>query len=539
MSDTWGLRPMPPDLAERYIAEGFWRDESLGHLLAGAIAAQPDLTLKIHSATRPWQGSFTDVLDAASHVAGALRANGIGAGDVVAFQLPNWVEAAVTFWAAALVGAVVTPIVHFYGAKEVGYILRRTGVRALITADRFGRNDYIATLEGLREDTPALELVAVVGDSPVPPWAVPFQRLLEGEPLGAPAPVDPSAPALVAYTSGTTADPKGVVHSHRTIGFEIRQLSGMQTGNPPLLVGAPVGHGIGMLSGLLVPVWKHQPINLIDVWDPAAVLAAMVQDNIASGSGATYFLTSLLDHPDCSEAHLRLMSRIGLGGSPVPAAVTDRMTALGISAVRSYGSTEHPSTTGSRHEDPMDKRCYTDGRPLTGVEIKTVDDDGVSTDTLVPGEILSRGPDCCIGYTDPALTAATFDAQGWYSTGDIGVIDADGFLSIVDRKKDIIIRGGENISALEIEELLLRIPNVAEAAVVAAPDHRLGEHACAFLRVMPGAAEPDLTTVKAHLEQAGLARQKWPEELHVVTELPRTASGKVQKYVLRDTLRSP
>jgi len=263
-----------------------------------------------------------------------------------------------------------------------------------------------------------------------------------------------------------------------------------------------------------------------------------VRDNIASGSGATFFLTSLLDHPDCSEAHLRLMSRIGLGGSPVPAAVTDRMTALGISAVRSYGSTEHPSTTGSRHEDPMDKRCYTDGRPLTGVEIKTVDDDGVSTDTEVAGEILSRGPDCCIGYTDPALTAATFDAQGWYSTGDIGVIDADGFLSIVDRKKDIIIRGGENISALEIEELLLRIPNVAEAAVVAAPDHRLGEHACAFLRVMPGAAEPDLSTVKAHLERAGLARQKWPEELHVVTELPRTASGKVQKYVLRETLRS-
>jgi len=342
--------------------------------------------------------------------------------------------------------------------------------------------------------------------------------------LEEPLSVDPSQPALVAYTSGTTADPKGVVHSHRTIGFEIRQLAGMQSGNPPLLVGAPVGHGIGMLSGLLLPVWKREPIHLIDVWDPATVLAAMLEDKVASGSGATYFLTSLLDHPDCSPAHLALMSRIGLGGSPVPSAVTERMTALGISAVRSYGSTEHPSTTGSRHEDPAAKRCY-------------IVDDGRDLDAGAAGEILSRGPDCCIGYTDPSLTASAFDAEGWYATGDVGVVDAEGYLTIVDRRKDVIIRGGENISALEVEELLLRLPGVSEVAVVAAPDARLGEHVCAFLRLAPGTAPPELQATREHLHQSGLARQKWPEELRVVAEFPRTASGKIQKYVLRDTLR--
>jgi len=380
--------------------------------------------------------------------------------------------------------------------------------------------------------------VGVVGDGPVPDWALAFDALLDADPVAEAAAGDPDAPALVAYTSGTTADPKGVVHSHRTIGFEIRQLAAMQEGNPPLLVGAPVGHAIGMLSGLLLPVWKGDPISLIDVWDPAQVLAGMLEDNLASGSGATFFLTSLLDHPDCTPAHLKLMSRIGLGGSPVPSAVTERMASLGISAIRSYGSTEHPSTTGNRHEAPQDKRHHTDGRALEGVELRLIDEEGAEVGPGARGEILSRGPDCAMGYTDPALTAASFDAEGWYATGDIGVLDDEGYLTIVDRKKDVIIRGGENISALEVEEMLLRIPGVAEAAVVAAPDARLGEHACAFVRVLDPATTVDLATVRQHLSGAGMARQKWPEEVRVVDELPRTPSGKVKKYVLRDQLRA-
>ncbi|HLM96264.1 MAG TPA: AMP-binding protein, partial [Acidimicrobiales bacterium] len=521
-SDGWGLREIPPVLMNRYVDAGWWRDDTVGQMLAGAIGERPELTVKIRSSVRPWTGTFADVLGAARRMASALQERGIGAGDVVAFQLPNWIEAAVSFWAAALLGAVVTPIVHFYGPKEVAYILRRTAVRALITADRFGHQDYLEALDEIRVGAPSLELVAVVGDDPVPSWAIPFDRLLDSQPMAAPAVVDPSSPALVAYTSGTTADPKGVVHSHRTIGFEIRQLAAMQTGNPPLLVGAPVGHAIGMLSGLLLPVWKGEPINLIDVWNPGAVLAAMLEDGVASGSGATYFLTSLLDHPDCTPEHLKLMSRIGLGGSPVPAAVTERMAALGISAIRSYGSTEHPSTTGSRHEEPEVKRHYTDGRPLLGVELRLVDEDGHEVACGGRGEILSRGPDCCIGYTDPALTASSFDVEGWFATGDVGVLDEDGYLTIVDRKKDIIIRGGENISALEVEEMLMRIPGVAEAAVVAAPDERLGEHVCAFVRLTEGSTPVELADVRAQLQGAGMARQKWPEELRLVPELPRT-----------------
>jgi non-ribosomal peptide synthetase component E (peptide arylation enzyme) len=230
------------------------------------------------------------------------------------------------------------------------------------------------------------------------------------------------------------------------------------------------------------------------------------------------------------------MPWVGLGGSPVPIAVSERAEALGILVTRAYGSTEHPSTTGSRIDAPRAKRNRTDGRALPGVELRLVDAAGREVGAGEPGEIVSRGPDLCAGYTDPALNEV-FDADGWYRSGDVGVLDADGYLTITDRLKDIIIRGGENISAAEVEEILQRIPGVAEVAVVAAPDPRLGEHACAFLRPIPGAATPDLAAVKRHLEQAGLARPKWPEELREIQEFPRTPSGKIVKTELRRRLR--
>ena len=219
----------------------------------------------------------------------------------------------------------------------------------------------------------------------------------------------------------------------------------------------------------------------------------------------------------------------------MPPAISERAGRLGISVVRSYGSTEHPSVTGGHHDDPVEKRINTDGRPLPGVEMRIVDPDPSGA-----GEIWSRGPEVFAGYTDPELTAAAFDADGWYASGDVGRVDRDGYLTITDRKKDIIIRGGENISAVEVEDLLIRITGIAEVAVVAAPDPRLGEHACAFVRLLPGTppAAVDLAAVRGHLDAAGLARQKWPEDIRLVDDFPRTASGKVQKFVLRAQLRA-
>jgi acyl-CoA synthetase len=537
MAPELDLRAVSAERARRYFADGSWTDETLGTILGAGLVEGRDLTLAIHSETRPWRGTFADGYDLACRVAGGLRAVGVRPGDPVAFQLPNWVEAAATFWAIALLGAVPVPIVHFYGPKEVAFILEQSRAQVLVTADQFGRLDYLANLDTFRPHLDGLREVFVVGER-VSAGTRPFADLAGADPIDGPVATDPSAPALIAYTSGTTADPKGVVHSHRTIGFEIKQLGAIQAkGGLPALVGAPVGHGIGMLAALLIPVWRRDPIQLIDVWDPARVLATMLDQGITSGNGATYFLISLLDHPDFSDEHRRLMPYIGLGGSAVPAAVGERCAQLGISTVRSFGSTEHPSITGMRHDAPPDKKLHTDGRALPGVELQLRDDDGHLVDTGTPGEIWSKGPDCFVGYTDPALTAAAFDADGWFATGDIGVLDPDGYLAIVDRKKDIIIRGGENVSALEVEEQLLGLPGVAEVAVVAAPDARLGEHGCAFVRMQPDAAPPSLDILRDHLARSGLARQKWPEEICRLDEFPRTPSGKVQKFVLRQQLR--
>src|SRR5262249_7942630 len=273
---------------------------------------------------------------------------------------------------------------------------RQSKARFLVTAAAFGHLDYLATLESLRPSLDALEDVAVVGDAS-------FDALVDHDPVDGPAPVDPDTAALIAYTSGTTADPKGVVHTHRSIVAEIHQLGDIQAaGDRAMLVGAPVGHGIGMLAGLLLPVYRRQAIHLLDVWLPERVLAAMVEADLTSGSGSTYFLLSLLDAPGFGPEHLDRMRFIGLGGSAVPAAIADRAGALGISVTRAYGSTEHPSITGATHEDPEDKRRHTDGKPLPGVELRIVDDDGHDVAPGEAGESWSRRPDRVGGRTDPA-----------------------------------------------------------------------------------------------------------------------------------------
>ncbi len=510
------MRKIPLELARRYEQQGWWTSETLGELLARGLAASPDTGFHVHSDVRPYVGSFGEVELVARRLAAGLRRRGVGPGDVVALQLPNWMEAAATFWASALLGAVVVPVVHFYGRRELAHILSTARPKVFVTAQEFGRMRFAPDL------CADVEIVALVGDTS-------FEDLLADEPMTGELHTDPGGPALIAFTSGTTRAPKGVIHSHQTLTCETRQLlANYPPGRGRQLTATPVGHFIGMIGAFLIPVLEGAPIDLADVWDPGRVLALMESDGLSIGGGPPYFVTSLLDHPDCTDAHRNLLTTCGLGGSTVPVAVTRRLADLGIFVFRSYGSTEHPSITGSGPDAPEHKRLCTDGTPRPGVEIKLTED----------GEILSRGPDLCLGYTDPGLTAAMFDEDGWYHTGDIGVLDEDGYLTITDRKADVIIRGGENISAVEVEEVLLGMPQVVEAVVVAAPDERLGERVAALLRIRSGCAVPALAEVRAHFEAEGVARQAWPEELREVADFPRTASGKVQKFLVRQDVRA-
>ena len=535
----WKLRQVPAALVQRYEAEGWWTDDTLGGKLAEWLAAAPAATVDIWSKLRPWHGSFADVDAEARRLVSLLRDAGIQPGAAVAFQLPNWREAVVSFAALAMGGYVLVPIVHIYGRKEVSFILRQSDPVAYISPASYGHVDYVEIVDHAAPGS--LRLHVVVGDghdrpAPARVTRMPWDALQALPPATTLPDVAADAVAVLAYTSGTTSDPKGVIHDHRTLLSELRHMADWITPGEPKLMGSPVTHATGMVGGVLGQVKMGADIHLIDRWDPGHALRVMLEAGIGGGTGASVFLASLLDHPDFTPAHAARMARVGLGGAPVPVALAERAASHGIAIIRAYGSTEHPSTTGCRFSDPAELRHRTDGRPAPAVEIRLLDDDGVEVPVGTPGEIHSRGPELCLGYTDPALNTV-FDDEGWYRTGDIGVLDAHGCLTITDRAKDIIIRGGENLSPAEIEGALAGLPGVAEVAVVAAPDARLGEHACAVIRMHPGVEPVQLRDLTAHLAARGLARQKWPEELRIVRDFSRTASGKIRKVDLRTWLR--
>jgi len=534
------LRLVPPQLEKAYGDGGWWTEETLGAMVARQLARHPSAKVAVWSRARQWNGTYSDIEAEARRLVTLLREMGVQPGEAVAFQLPNWREAVVSFAALALGGYKLVPIVHIYGRKEVAFILEQSGAAAYISPITHGHVDYAgivasSVLASLRVHV--LVNAPALPSEPSSVARVAWEDCATREPTRDLPRVKADDIVMLAYTSGTTGDPKGVIHDHRTMLAELQHTVPYMNPGKPNLMGSPVTHATGMLGAVLGPLVTGQNIHLIDRWDPTHVLEVMLKAGIGAGTGASVFLSSLLDHPDFTPAHAAKIERVGLGGAPVPVALGERAASLGIAIIRAYGSTEHPSTTGGQYADPAERRHRTDGRALPGVELRLVDDNGIDVPAGTPGHILSRGPDLCLGYTDPALTAAAFDGDGWYHSGDVGVLDEDGYLTITDRVKDIIIRGGENISAAEVEAALQGLPGVAEIAVVAVPDERLGERACAVVRMLPGAAPVTLADLTARLADAGLARQKWPEELCLVDDFPRTATGKIRKVDLRAQLR--
>jgi len=537
--DPAALRPFPSELRTRYLKQGWWDDRTLGHSLLEWLGRNPQLPYRIWSTTRPQHSTFGAVRDQALHLAEGLRRRGIKAGDVVCIYVNNSIEGALGFHAVPVLGAILAPVAPFYGTKELRFILSQSKARILITAESpaGGRLEHIAEM---RKDMPDLEEVYVIGDQ-VPSGMRSYNELIADAPIEVLPQVDPDSVVAIAFTSGTTADPKGVVHTHRSLMCETwLHMDALPRPRRATMVGGPLSHIIGMLAGVFLQPYRGKPVHIVDGWDVPMVLRAMREHDLTTGQGATVFLNSIFNHPDTTPEDIARLEDLGLGGSTIPIPFVEFCASKGIRISRSYGSTEHPSITGGMPDDPILKSQRTDGRALPGVEIRIVDEDDnvIANGSGVAGELLSRGPDLFAGYLDPAMNKEMFSRDGWFHTGDIGVIDEEGFFTVVDRKKDIIIRNGVKVSALEVENCLLQMPALMEAAVVAGPDARTGEYGHAFVCVKPGEKAPTLEDVKKHLEKVDLARQKWPEVIEVVEDFPRTSSGKVRKVEMRNQLRA-
>ena len=492
--------------------------------MIAAAARAPGAALTVASDKLPCATTLGEVVAAGRRMGTRMTAAGIDRGDIIVCMLANWREWLVVAVAAAQAGAVMLPIVTIYGAKELGFILRQSGAKWLFTPARFRNVDYAKVVADCG-DLPALERHIAIGPD--------FDALEAEGPIADPVPVDANDLALLVYTSGTTADPKGVMHSARGFLAEMETMRLMRAGSDDDAVISPwpPGHVAGALS-MYRFLCQGTPLILMDQWD--ARLAAELIDwhKVTSSSGTPFHLSGMIAAADAQGYDLTSLRQYLVGAAPVPPSLIERCQALGLAVYHCYGSSEHPTVTSGVVDDPLDKQLHTEGRAIIGSEMRFVDDDGNDVAPGEDGEICTRGPELFMGYLDASLNAAAFLPGGWYRTGDIGRLDEGGYLLITDRKKDIIIRGGENISSKEVEAVLLGHPAVADVAVVAAKDDRMGEVVRACVVLAPGAMLT-LDDVRDHFVAAGIAKQKTPERLSLFAELPRNASGKVLKHELR------
>jgi acyl-CoA synthetase (AMP-forming)/AMP-acid ligase II len=541
---TVGDRYSPAEIGQ-YYAAGCWRTDTLGQLLARQADERGDKTFVTDGVLSL---TYRKLHERSLRLAAGLRARGVVPGDRVAVQLPNWSEFAVIAAAIARLGAVMVPIMPIYRRDEVGYVLDDAGVSVAVTASVFKDFDYLGMYRALQAERPALRSVVVVRDdeAETSDQVVTLAATTEDvDPAAAEAeigvPVGPDDPFVIVYTSGTTARPKGCVHTFNTyvsgahalaVAFGYRE-SDVQFGP------SPVTHTTGLVTSILLPMVSGAATHLMADWEPRRGLAEIARYRCSVSVTATTFIQMLLDayEPDRDDASsLRVWVS---AGAPIPRAVVERAQALLPNAkiLSLYGRSENLATTTCTVDDDPERALTSDGAALPYASVKVVDELGAEVPAGSEGDIAYRGPTHMLGYLGrPEETDELFTPDGYSRSGDLGVMDADGYVRVTGRTKDIVIRGGMNISVREVEDLLAAHPGVRNAAVVGMPDERLGERVCCYLVAADPASPPTLDGIRAYLQDKGIATQKTPERLEVVTELPTTATGKIQKHLLRQDI---
>lgn len=535
-----------PQRRAQTVARGLWHDRTINDDLDACVADCPDkLALTAVAVEQDITTRFTyrEMATMADRIAVGLARLGVGLNDVVACQLPNWWQFTLTYLACSRIGAVMNPLMHIFRERELSFMLKHNQARVMIAPRAFRGFDFEGMVTALLPDLPHLKHVVVVGGD----GANSFEALLSGpawelqadarDILTGNRPTPDDVTQLI-YTSGTTGEPKGVMHSANSTMANIVPYAARLGLGPDdiVLMASPMAHQTGFMYGLMMPIMLRAGVVLQDVWDAKRAVALIRTENVSFTMASTPFLSDLAKAVEETGLAVPTLRSFLCAGAPIPGALVEQARrALGARIVSAWGMTENGAVTTTQLHDDDERSVNTDGCPLPGVEVKVVDIDGRSLPVGEIGKLLLRSCSNFGGYLQRPHLNAT-DADDWFDTGDLARLDERGYLRITGRTKDVIIRGGENIPVVEIESLLYRHPDIAMAAIVAYPDERLGERACAVVVPRPGRSI-DLAGIVAFLKGQKVAVQYIPERLVIRDSMPSTPSGKIQKFKLRELLR--
>lgn len=518
-----------------YRQQGLWGDASLADYWQQTARAMPDKIAVVDNHGASYTYSALD--HAASCLANWMLAKGIESGDRIAFQLPGWCEFTVIYLACLKIGAVSVPLLPSWREAELVWVLNKCQAKMFFAPTLFKQTRPVDLILPLQNQLPQLQqIVGVDKLAPATSSLSLSQIIADNTPLTTAITTHGDELAAVLFTSGTEGLPKGVMLTHNNILASERAYCARLnlTWQDVFMMPAPLGHATGFLHGVTAPFLIGARSVLLDIFTPDACLALLEQQRCTCMLGATPFVYDLLNVLEKQPADLSALRFFLCGGTTIPKKVARECQQLGIKLLSVYGSTESSPHAVVNLDDPLSRFMHTDGYAAAGVEIKVVDD---ARKTLPPGcegEEASRGPNVFMGYFDePELTARALDEEGWYYSGDLCRMDEAGYIKITGRKKDIIVRGGENISSREVEDILLQHPKIHDACVVAMPDERLGERSCAYVVLKAPHHSLSLEEVVAFFSRKRVAKYKYPEHIVVIEKLPRTASGKIQKFLLR------
>ncbi|KIG90880.1 short chain acyl-CoA synthetase [Escherichia coli] len=518
-----------------YRQQGLWGDASLADYWQQTARAMPDKIAVVDNHGASYTYSALD--HAASCLANWMLAKGIESGDRIAFQLPGWCEFTVIYLACLKIGAVSVPLLPSWREAELVWVLNKCQAKMFFAPTLFKQTRPVDLILPLQNQLPQLQqIVGVDKLAPATSSLSLSQIIADNTSLTTAITTHGDELAAVLFTSGTEGLPKGVMLTHNNILASERAYCARLnlTWQDVFMMPAPLGHATGFLHGVTAPFLIGARSVLLDIFTPDACLALLEQQRCTCMLGATPFVYDLLNLLEKQPADLSALRFFLCGGTTIPKKVARECQQRGIKLLSVYGSTESSPHAVVNLDDPLSRFMHTDGYAAAGVEIKVVDD---ARKTLPPGcegEEASRGPNVFMGYFDePELTARALDEEGWYYSGDLCRMDEAGYIKITGRKKDIIVRGGENINSREVEDILLQHPKIHDACVVAMPDERLGERSCAYVVLKAPHHSLSLEEVVAFFSRKRVAKYKYPEHIVVIEKLPRTASGKIQKFLLR------